>query len=255
MLIENRDECRQRVIEHSVDRTPLSVRQLCSRCAFDLYVGDLVDGGIRRINGADGDPRLQTVDIIANTQAQKVGGPSRGINGTMSLLGTRLYLPENNAATYVDLTLPCAARGTITPCATITINFLTSPVPVFVSGVATDAVHNVVYISSSPGTANATIYRFDASTITAANPGGNTAIVYVTDGRVPAAGTPNATVFCSLTCTRPADPALTPGGTTGFPFAQGLYVDPTSSNLYVTEDVTAGNRSGRGHLWQVPYIP
>jgi len=221
----------------------------------DLYVGDLVDGGIRRINGADGDPRLQTVDIIANTQAQKVGGPSRGINGTMSLLGTRLYLPENNAATYVDLTLPCAARGTITPCATITINFLTSPVPVFVSGVATDAVHNVVYISSSPGTANATIYRFDASTITAANPGGNTAIVYVTDGRVPAAGTPNATVFCSLTCTRPADPALTPGGTTGFPFAQGLYVDPTSSNLYVTEDVTAGNRSGRGHLWQVPYIP
>jgi len=41
MLIENRDECRQRVIEHSVDRTPLSVRQLCSRCAFDLYVGDL----------------------------------------------------------------------------------------------------------------------------------------------------------------------------------------------------------------------
>jgi DNA-binding beta-propeller fold protein YncE len=137
----------------------------------------------------------------------------------------------------------------------VALNFLTSPVPVFVAGVAADAAHNVVYISESPGTANATIYRFDAGTITAASPGGGAGVVYVTNGRMPAAGTPEATVYCSLTCTRPADPALTPGGTTGFPFAQGLYVDPTTSRLYVTEDATAGARSGRGHLWQVPYIP
>jgi hypothetical protein len=221
----------------------------------DLYVGDLVDGNIRRVNGVDGDPRSQTVDVIATTQAAKAGGPSRGINGTMALLGSRLYLPENNAATYVDVTLPCAARGTVTPCATVTVNFLGSPVPVFVAGIAADARSNAVYISSSPGTANATIYRFDAATITAAAPNGGPGVVYVTEGRVPGAGTPEATVWCSLTCTRPADPALTPGGTTGFPFAQGLFVDSTSAKLYITEDVTAGARSGRGHIWVVPFIP
>ena len=225
-----------------------------------LYVGDLVDGNIRRINGANGDPRSQTVDIIATTQPQKVGGGAvgRGINGTMALLGNHLYLPENNAATYVDVTAPCA-NPTVSPnpapCLTTTVNFLNTPAPVFVAGVATDPTHGFVYISESPGAANATIYRFDDSTITNANPGGSAGIVYVTQGRVPAAGTPDATVYCSLTCTRPADPALTPGGTTGFPFAQGLYVDPNTSKLFVTEDGTAGARSGRGHAWVVPFIP
>ena len=104
------------------------------------------------------------------------------------------------------------------------------------------------------GTANATIYRFDATTITAGNPNGTAGSVYVTAGKVPAAGSPEATVYCSLTCTRPADPSLTPGGSTGFPFAQGLYVDPTTSSLYVTEDVTAGARSGRGHAWEVAFV-
>ena len=224
------------------------------------YVGDLVDGNIRRINGIGGDPRLQSVDIIAQTQAQKVGGTAvgRGINGTMALLGNRLYLPENNAATYVDTTAPCAnptVNPNPAPCATTTVNFLTTTVPVFVAGIATDATHNFVYISSSPGTANAVIYRFDASTITAANPGGTPGLVYVTGGKVPAAGTPEATVYCTTTCTRPVDPALTPGGVTGSPFAQGLYVDPSSSALYVTEDATAGARSGRGHAWVVTFTP
>jgi len=225
-----------------------------------LYVGDLVDGNIRRINGIGGDPRLQTVDIIAQTQAQKTVGVlvGRGINGTMALLGNRLFLPENNAATFVDLTAACAnpvVSPNPTPCATTIVNFLTSPVPVFIAGIATDVTHNSVYISSSPGAANATIYRFDASTITAANPGGTTGLVYVTGGKVPAAGTPEATVYCSTTCTRPVDPALTPGGTTGFPFAQGLFVDPNNSSLFVTEDASAGARSGRGHAWVVPFTP
>jgi hypothetical protein len=224
------------------------------------YVGDLVDGNIRRINGIGGDPRLQSVDIIASTQAQKVGGVAvgRGINGTMALLGNRLYLPENNAATFVDTTAACAnpvVNPNPAPCATTTVNFLTSTVPVFIAGIATDVTHNFVYISSSPGAANATIYRFDASTITAANPGGTPGLVYVTGGKVPAAGTPEATVYCTTTCTRPVDPALTPGGVTGFPFAQGLYVDPSSSALYVTEDATAGARSGRGHAWVVTFTP
>ena len=41
----------------------------------------------------------------------------------------------------------------------------------------------------------------------------------------------------------------------GFPFAQGLFVDPNNSALFVTEDATAGARSGRGHAWVVPFIP
>jgi hypothetical protein len=221
----------------------------------DLYVGDLIDGNIRRINGVDGDPRVQAVDIVATTQAARGGKPSKGINGTMAMLGTRVYLPENNAATYFDTAAACAAKGTAAPCATVAVNFLNSTVPVFVAGVGVDAKHNAVYISQSPGTANATIYRFDDTTITAANPGGSAGVVYVTDGKVPAAGSPEATVYCSLTCTRPADPALVPGGTAGFPFAQGVYVDPTSSKVYITEDGTAGARSGRGHVWEVPFIP
>jgi hypothetical protein len=220
----------------------------------DIYVGDLIDGNIRRINGIDGDPRLQTVDIVGTTQAAKAGKPSKGINGTMAMLRTRLYLPENNAATYIDTAAPCAAKGTLAPCASVTVNFLPAPAPVFIAGIAADSTQNAVYISQSPGGANATIYRFDDTTITAANPGGNAGAVYVTDGKVPAAGSPEATVYCSLTCTRPVDPALTPGGTTGFPFAQGLYVDPATSKLYITEDVTAGARSGRGHIWAVPFI-
>ncbi len=220
-----------------------------------LYVGDLVDGGIRRITGIGGDPRSQTVTVIAMTQPQKVGGGAtgRGINGTMAMLGGRLFLPENNAATYVDVANCPTATG---PCSTTVLDFLQTPTPVFVAGVAADPVHKLVYISSSPGTANATVYRVDATTIDLVNrPGGSAGTVYVTAGRVPAAGSPEATVQCSLTCTRPADPALTPGGTTGFPFAQGLYVDPGTARLYVTEDVTAGARSGRGHAWEVPYIP
>lgn len=222
-----------------------------------LYVGDLVDGNIRRINGIDGDPRLQTVDVVAVTQAQKVGGTAagRGINGTMALLGSRLFLPENNAATYVDLSQPCAAVGTTTPCATTALDFLPTPAPIFVSGVGADTAHNLVYISSSPGGANATIWRFDASTITAARPGGGAGVIYATAGKVPAAGTPEATVYCTLTCTRPADPTLTPGGTTGFFFAQGVSVDSGTGKVYLTEDVTAGARSGRGHVWELPFVP
>jgi hypothetical protein len=223
-----------------------------------LYVGDLVDGNIRRINNVSGDPLSQTVDIVATTQAAKAGAASRGINGTMAMLGNLVFLPENNAATYFDVTAACA-NPTVSPnpapCATTTLNFLKSAATVFVAGMAADSVHKVVYISESPGTANATIFRMDATTITAANPGGAAGVVYVTDGLMPAASSAEATVYCSLTCTRPADPALTQGGTAGFPFAQGLYVDPVTNALFITEDVSAGARSGRGHVWSVPYIP
>jgi hypothetical protein len=219
-----------------------------------LYVGDLVDGNIRRINGIDGDPRLQTVDIVAVTQPAKPGTTARGINGTMAMLGTKLFLPENNAATWFDTSAACAAVGTLTPCITTSVQFLSTPAPVFVAGVATDPTHNLLYISNSSGGANAVIYRVDASTITAANPGGNPGIVYVTGGLVPAAGSPDLTVWCSTTCTRPQDPAFIPGSTIGFQFAQGLYVDPATSELFITEDASAGARAGRGHAWRVPFV-
>ena len=221
-----------------------------------LYVGDLTDGFIRRINGIGGDPRLQTVDRVAMTQAQNTLPTTvgRGINGTMGMMGTRVFLPENNAATFFDTAAPCAAVGTATPCATTTLNFLPTPAPIFVSGVATDATHNSVYISSSPGGATATIYRFNVATITAANPGGTPGATYVTSGNVPAAGSPEATVQCSISCTRTKDVTFI-AATTGFFFAQGLYVDPTSSALYITEDSTAGARGGRGHAWEVPFTP
>jgi hypothetical protein len=221
-----------------------------------LYVGDLVDGNIRRINGISGDPRLQTVDTVATTQAQNGGATaaSRGINGTMALLDGKLYLPENNAATYVDLSQPCAAQGTTTPCSSTVINFVNSAT-VFVAGVAADPVNHVLYISTSPGGADATIYRWNPASATAANPGGAAGQVYVTGGEAPSAkalGSP-PTVLCSITCTRPADASWTPGGLTPFAFASGLFVDPNSGTLYITEDATAGARSGRGNVWEVPY--
>ena len=79
-------------------------------------------------------------------------------------------------------------------------------------------------------------------------------IVYATGGRLPSAGAPNATVYCSLTCTRPWDPTFTAGGTANWSFVFGLNVGPDHS-LIVTEDNTAGNRSGHGSMWQVPLVP
>jgi hypothetical protein len=236
----------------------------------NLYVSDLVDGVIRRINNpAAVATTVQTIDDVAVTQAQKAGGAARGTNGTMAFLGSRLFLPENNAATYVDINADhsgmwvpgastaigaCDALANTCPTSTA-LNFLTSPTAIFVSGIAADPAHHQIYISSSPGGADATIFRFDANTITPAALGGTSGTVYVASGRVPATASPLATVYCSLTCTRPADPALTPGGTTGFHFAQGLAIDAQDSSLYISEDVTAGARGGHGHVWHVPYLP
>ena len=223
-----------------------------------LYVGDLVDGNIRRVNGVNGDPRLQTVETIGVTQNQRTVSTTlpRGINGTISLLDGKLYLPENTAATYIDTTLPCAAVGTTTPCVSQPINLL-SPIAakVFVAGVGTDLVHHLVYISASPGGANATVYRWDPATITPTNLGGGQGIVYATGGKVPAnLGVP-ATIECTTTCTRPANAAWTPGGPASFNFAQGVYVDPNDSSVNITVDGTAGARAGRGNAWSVPFIP
>jgi hypothetical protein len=201
----------------------------------NLYVTDLTEMNIRQITGPNGDPRLQTVNIVAVT------GDGRGANGTIGFIGNFLFISENRAASFIDITQCPTAAG---PCATTPIPL---PSGVFVAGVATDPVRNMVYAADSPGGANATIWRYNIAT--------NTTSLYLQGGQLPAAGTPNATVYCAVTCTRPWDPALTPGGTAGFSFAFGLWADPTDGSLYITEDASAGARGGRGHAWKAPFVP
>jgi hypothetical protein len=100
-----------------------------------------------------------------------------------------------------------------------------------------------VYASDSPGGANATIWRYDLN-----NPG-SPAIPYLTGGKLPAAGTPEATVWISQTGVGPWYPPYTPGGTAGFAFAFGIYVDTRNGDLYITGDPLAGARSGIGTAW------
>jgi hypothetical protein len=71
---------------------------------------------------------------------------------------------------------------------------------------------------------------------------------------MPPAGTAEATVWCTTTCTRPFDPAQAPGTQAAFRFAQGLVVD-ANSNVYISEDAFAGARGGRGHLWVAGFLP
>ena len=116
-------------------------------------------------------------------------------------------------------------------------------------GVDTNPPHSpagLVYASDSQGNGPATIYQYDVAT--------NTSRIYATQGQMPPAGTAEATVYCTLTCTRPADPDNPPGAAATFRFAQGLFVDPRADSLgggsvYLAEDSFAGTRSQRGHMW------
>ena len=211
-----------------------------------LYVTDLTEMNVRQITNPDGDPRTQAVNIVAQT------GDGRGANGTAGFIGKRLFISENRGTAYIDVTAACTLTNN---CATQKIALDAPAAGVFVAGTATDPTRGYVYVSDSPGGANATIYRFNANTITAANPAGSPAPVFVTDGTLPAAGSPNATVFCATTCQRPWDFGNHPvqGGPTGFSFAFGLAVGP-NGDLVITEDPSAGNRSGRGTMWIVPFV-
>ena len=197
----------------------------------NLYVTDLTEMNIRRVTSPNGDPRTQTLQIVAVT------GDGRGANGTIGFIGNNLYVSENRAATFFDVTTCPTALG---PCATTPIPL---PAGVFVAGVATDPVRNYVYAADSPGGANANIWRFDLN-----NPL-NPPVVYLTGGQLPAAGTPESTVWISQTGVRPWNPAYIPGGTAGFSFAFGLSVDTRNGDLYITGDPTAGARGGFGTAW------
>lgn len=199
----------------------------------NLYVTDLTEMNIRQVTLPNGDPRLQAVTIVAVT------GDGRGANGTIGVLGNRVYISENRAASWFDIT-QCPSFGI--PCTTVPIPL---PSGAFVAGVATDPVNNFVYAADSPGGANAHIWRYSPAT--------GVTTLYLQGGILPAAGTPNATVWCALTCTRPWDPNLVPGGPGTFAFAFGLTVGP-NGDLFITEDPTAGARAARGKAWVSPLL-
>jgi hypothetical protein len=227
----------------------------------NLYVTDLVDPNVRRITNPNADPRTQTITIVAVT------GDGRGANGTQGFIGNLLYVSGNRAAQFFDITRCPLAAG---PCGMASVP---APTGVFVAGTATDPVHGFVYFTDSPGGASAGIYRYDAShdAYVAFAPGtyapdafgvvhcalctfGSQAQLYVSGGTLPAQGTPNGTVTCALTCVRPWDTINHPTTATGFSFAFGLGTDP-SGNVTITEDPSAGARSGRGTMWIVPFLP
>jgi len=81
----------------------------------------------------------------------------------------------------------------------------------------------------------------------------NITSLYLTGGTLPSAGTPEQRVWVTQTATRAWDPTLAPGQTGTFSFTFGLNVGPDGS-LYITEDATAGNRSGRGAAWISPLL-
>jgi sugar lactone lactonase YvrE len=201
----------------------------------NLYVSDLTEMNIRRVTSPAGDPRLQTVQIVAVT------GDGRGANGTMGFLGNRLYISENRAASWIDITQCPLATGL--PCGTTPLPI---PAGAFIAGVATDPANGFVYASDSPGGSNAAIWRYSTAT------GATT--LFLNGGTLPAAGTPESTVFVSQTAVRPWDPSLTPGGPGAFAFAFGINVGPDGS-LFITEDPTAGARAERGKVWVAPFIP
>lgn len=196
----------------------------------NLYVTDLTELNIRKITGPNGDPRSQTLSIVAVT------GDGRGANGTIGFIGNKLYISENRAAAWFDITTCPTAAG---PCATTPIPL---PAGVFIAGVATDPVHGFVYAADSPGGSPATIWRYNVAT--------GVSSAYLTAGTPPT--TPSGTFNCAQTCTRPTDSMAT---ASTFSFAFGIVVDPNNSNLMITEDATAGNRSGRGRAWLSPFLP
>ncbi len=198
----------------------------------NLYITDLTELNIRQLTLPNGDPRNQQIGIVAVT------GDGRGANGTIGFIGNKLYISENRAASWFDITTCPALPTNAGACATTPIPL---PSGVFVAGVATDPVNGFVYAADSPGGSATTIWRYNLAT--------GTYSLYLNAGTAP---TPGASFNCAQTCTRPTDGLAT---SNTFSFTFGIVVDPNTGNLMITEDATAGNRSGRGRAWLSPFIP
>jgi hypothetical protein len=236
----------------------------------NLYVTDLVDPYVRQVTNPSGDPRIQTVNLVAIT------GDTRGANGTSGFIGNLLYISGNRATQFIDITKCPLAGGGVCGMASVP-----APFGVFVAGTATDAPNKRVYLSNSAGGGAASILRYDAShdVYVPFAPGfytpdaagvvtctlcttGPIAANYIGGGLLPPPGSANGTVTMALTAQRPWDqedhPTVgIPAGSfvpTNFAFVFGINTDP-SGTLVITEDPTAGNRSGRGTMWTVPFLP
>src|SRR4051812_38868436 len=165
----------------------------------------------------------------------------------MGMIGDDLYLPENQGFTVVKNISRCGGTAGSTPCGTIPLNIGQFGF-IFGSAIGVDdnpqhSSKGLVYAAISPGAANGTLYQYDVAT--------NTSRIYATRGQMPPVGSAETTVYCSLTCTRPIDPANPPGGFGNFRFAQGIMTD-ADGNVYLTEDAFAGARGGRGHPGGTP---
>ena len=241
--------------------------------AIGLYVTDLVEKYVRVVTNPEADPRTQTVGIVAAT------GDARGANGTAGFIGNNLYVSGNRGTQFFDVT-QCPNLGAATPPLTAACGMATvpSPVGVFVAGTATDPVHKLVYQSNSPGGAAAALLRYDAShDVYVAFPDGTFALDARGVLHCEAAGCafgPTAGNFLDggvlpgplggpvvvatgpagsgIGATRPWDLGNHPTLATKFSFAFGLAVGP-SGELIITEDPSAGARSGRGSMWTVPF--
>jgi hypothetical protein len=58
-----------------------------------------------------------------------------------------------------------------------------------------------------------------------------------------------------MTCVRRPDPFTPFGGTVGFHFTIGMFVDPRNGNLLIGDDPLTGARGFHGHVWSVAYTP
>jgi hypothetical protein len=204
-----------------------------------LYVGNLKEAGIRRINNVlDPNTRNQWTEVIAQTT------DGRGINGSMAFVGNDLYLPENRGLTVIRNAPACFSFECFP-------ELITIPGVTFVNSVTSDGqdkvyfATNLVPAGAAPKggglTSQAVIYRYSASS--------NTSIVFETQGMNP--GGAAATEDCTLSCTRPADPWTVPGQPTALFFVLGMYYDQPSGTLYIGDDPLAGKRFGSGHVWTV----
>jgi hypothetical protein len=221
-------------------------------CTHSLYVVGSRDGIVRRINNPADDPGNQTADIVAVTAAQKNGKPGRGVGGSISMLGDNLYLGEADGFSTVRNAGTCGVHNVL--CATAPLNIgIFGSITGTATAVDANPAHSaagLVYASSSPDSARATIYQYDVATATAR--------IYADVGRMPQAGSAATTVYCTLTCTLPADPAYASGAQAALRFAQGLFVNPYSDDgtVYITDDATGGTTTAqRGHIWTAPFVP
>lgn len=205
----------------------------------NIYAAGLKNGFIYRVQNPHGDPSTMAVDVVGVTSDK------RGINGSLGILGTDLYLPENKGASIIKNITGCAVAATnFVPCTAVLMHL---PNVTFAQSIATDQKNGAVYVAVASGAANGTIYRL--------NPTTGATVVYATQGQLPANSVLSGYVEdCTLTCMRKPDPGAPSSGLVGFHFPLGMFVDG-SGNLLLGDDIMAGSRGFHGHVWSVPYAP